>query len=218
MPEYSPWTGSASDLQAGAGQGLRLDWRGNNAVDQVGLGFRTDTVTGYRVYRNIYPIGQERAYGIPRAEFFDSRTVNFEDRLDLREGVYYFTVVPMNSKGQLVDSTETLAVEVRRVTTVREANQKGLIGIAEDLEVGDYIDLAFHPLGTDYLGRDMLARLMAGARVSLFIGIGAPLIFCDFRDFIWRYGWVSRRKNRSDNDAVCRFYSCVTLFAFHDPL
>ena len=42
------------------------------------------------------------------------------------------------------------------------------------------MDLAFHPLGTDYLGRDMLARLMAGARVSLFIGIGAPLFFVTF--------------------------------------
>ena len=33
------------------------------------------------------------------------------------------------------------------------------------------------PLGTDYLGRDMLARLMYGGRVSLFIGIFAPLAF-----------------------------------------
>ena len=37
-----------------------------------------------------------------------------------------------------------------------------------------------HPLGTDYLGRDMLARLMAGARVSLFIGIVAPALFVLF--------------------------------------
>ena len=34
--------------------------------------------------------------------------------------------------------------------------------------------------GTDYLGRDMLARLMHGARVSLFIGIVAPLLFVSF--------------------------------------
>ena len=30
---------------------------------------------------------------------------------------------------------------------------------------------------SDYLGRDMLARLMEGARVSLFIGIAAPFIY-----------------------------------------
>ena len=37
--------------------------------------------------------------------------------------------------------------------------------------------LALHPLGTDYLGRDLLARLMHGARVSLFIGIVAPFFY-----------------------------------------
>ena len=41
-----------------------------------------------------------------------------------------------------------------------------------------------HPLGTDHLGRDMLARLLSGGRLSLFIGgfavsiglvVGVPL-------------------------------------------
>lgn len=32
---------------------------------------------------------------------------------------------------------------------------------------------AAHPLGTDHLGRDMLARLLYGARYSLFVGFGA---------------------------------------------
>lgn len=38
-------------------------------------------------------------------------------------------------------------------------------------------DLA-HPLGTDFLGRDYLARLLYGARISLFIGIVAASISC----------------------------------------
>jgi len=42
------------------------------------------------------------------------------------------------------------------------------------------VALPYHPLGTDYLGRDMLARLMYGARVSLFIGFVAPLLFVLF--------------------------------------
>ncbi|MFT4183612.1 MAG: ABC transporter permease [Rhizobium sp.] len=33
-----------------------------------------------------------------------------------------------------------------------------------------------HPLGTDHLGRDMLARLMAGGRVSLSVGLVAMLL------------------------------------------
>lgn len=33
-----------------------------------------------------------------------------------------------------------------------------------------------NPLGTDHLGRDILSRIIYGARVSLFVGIGAVLI------------------------------------------
>ena len=36
--------------------------------------------------------------------------------------------------------------------------------------------VAAHPLGTDQLGRDMLARLMAGGRVSIAVGLTAMLI------------------------------------------
>lgn len=35
---------------------------------------------------------------------------------------------------------------------------------------------AAHPLGTDHLGRDMLARILYGARYSLFMGFGAVAI------------------------------------------
>ena len=33
-----------------------------------------------------------------------------------------------------------------------------------------------HPLGTDHLGRDLLARILFGARYSLFMGFGAVVI------------------------------------------
>ena len=56
VPEYSPWIGSASDLEAGSGQGLRLI--GEATTQSIRLGWDPmDTMTGYRVYRNIYPIG-----------------------------------------------------------------------------------------------------------------------------------------------------------------
>lgn len=37
-------------------------------------------------------------------------------------------------------------------------------------------DDTFHLLGTDHLGRDILSRLIYGARVSLVVGIGASLV------------------------------------------
>jgi oligopeptide transport system permease protein len=143
---------------------------------------------GYRVYRNIFPIGSELAYGIPLAEFFDNAVLFFEDRLDLKPRRYYYSVVPMDENGSLIDGYQSLAVDPIRVTTLDEAASKGLLASRSDLQIGDSINLSLHPLGTDYLGRDMLARLMEGARVSLFIGIGAPIFFILFGIF---YGSVA---------------------------
>ncbi|WP_121061953.1 ABC transporter permease [Chachezhania antarctica] len=52
-----------------------------------------------------------------------------------------------------------------------------------------------HPLGTDHLGRDMLSRLIYGARVSLTVGFAAPAIGVGFGMVLgmaagyWR-GWI----------------------------
>lgn len=43
---------------------------------------------------------------------------------------------------------------------------------------------AAHPLGTDQLGRDMLARLMAGGRVSIAVGLTAMIIAITLGSFV----------------------------------
>lgn len=176
---YQPWDGLASNAESLTGlrlaepattQSVRLRWQSLPGAN------------GHRIYRNLYPIEEDRAYGIPIGEFFDNDTLHFEDRLDLRPGTYFYSLVALGEQGQLLTQSQTIEVEMRRVTTVAEAVEKGLIA-ADDVvnwQLGDTIQLALHPLGTDYLGRDMLARLMAGARVSLFVGIGAPLCFVLF--------------------------------------
>ena len=86
----------------------------------------------------------------------------------------------LDERGLITDRYQSISVDVERVTTLAEALERGLITESDAVQIGDAIALAWHPLGTDYLGRDLLARLMAGARVSLFIGIGAPFIFVLF--------------------------------------
>lgn len=171
---YTPWVGGSTP-----GTGLRLA----DAATTQAVRLEWDTLPGaqgHRVYRNLFPVGPERAYGIPRAEFFDNSTLSFEDRLDIKPGRYYYTIVALNADGGLSTQTASLTVDAQRVTTLEEAIARGLVSEDATLSLGDRVELTLHPLGTDYLGRDMLARLMAGARVSLFIGIGAPLFFVFF--------------------------------------
>ena len=171
---YQPW--SVGEV---AGSGLRLAEPATTQAVRLVWEALPDA-HGHRVYRNLFPVGPERAYGIPRAEFFDNSTLSFEDRLDIKPGTYYYTLVALNADGSLSEQTAALTVNAQRVTTLAEAVERGLIASQTDAQVGDAIELTLHPLGTDYLGRDMLARLMEGARVSLFIGIGAPLCFVLF--------------------------------------
>ena len=202
---YTPWLGGAT-----AGTGLRL---AEPATTQsVRLAWDAlPSARGHRVYRNLFPVGPELAYGIPRAEFFDNATLTFEDRLDIKPGTYYYTIVALNADGSLSRETSALTVDVQRVTTVAEARERGLVANEAALVPGDRVELALHPLGTDYLGRDMLARLMAGARVSLFIGIGAPLCFVLFGVF---FGSVAGFIGGKTDQVMMRFADFVVALPF----
>ena len=175
IDDYEPWIGLSNSTE----NGLRLAESATTMAVRL-VWEVLPGASGYRVYRNIFPVGAERAYGIPLAEYFDNSTLFFEDRLDLKPRRYFYSIVSLGENGELQDEYESIAVDVRRVTTIAEARAKGLVTSEEELAIGDSINLNLHPLGTDYLGRDMLSRLMEGARVSLFIGIGAPCLFIIF--------------------------------------
>ena len=133
--------------------------------------------SGYRVYRNIAHPAPDDAVGMPIADVLLPSRVSFEDRLDIRSQEYFYSVVPLDRNGREAPVYATLGVRAIRVITAEEAAERGLASASSDLAIGDQVNLALHLLGTDYLGRDMLARLMHGARVSLFIGIVAPFFF-----------------------------------------
>lgn len=175
VPEYTPWDGSDLEERSGlrfvdepTSQLVKLKW------DQLA------GASGHRVYRNLFEVGNELAFGVPLAEYLDNSVDFHEDRMDLRPGTYFYSVVALDDNGSITENYSTVEVNISRVTTILEAEQKGLVPEGSEIHIGDTVNLTLHPLGTDYLGRDMLARLMAGARVSLFIGIGAPLFFVFF--------------------------------------
>lgn len=169
VAEYQQWFGSPDVPGTGlrfaeppTTQYVRLQW---------------DPVAGaseYRVYRTPYPIGEERALGLPLNE---TETTHFEDLLDLKPSSYFYSVVPLNADGEEMAEFETIEGELTRVITPAVARERDLLGADEHAELGTQFELPLHPLGTDYLGRDMLARLIHGAQVSLFIGFFAPLLY-----------------------------------------
>jgi oligopeptide transport system permease protein len=162
-PEDFPDVLAASESVAVVGrpttQAVRLQWAPvQGAAD-------------YLVYRNEQPPSGSQDLGLPLGETMAGNKVGYEDRLKLEAITYHYSIVATDG----VDESEhyaTLAVEVHQAISRRDVGKRGLIG-----EVGQVIRLEAHPLGTDYLGRDMLARLMYGARTSLFIGLVAPLLY-----------------------------------------
>jgi oligopeptide transport system permease protein len=172
---YQPWDGSSLLPLT---EGFRL--AETPTSDAVRLLW--DPVPGavvYAVYRSLFDVGADRALGLPLIELHGVSNTAFEDRLDLKPRTYHYSLLALDEAGNELDF-QTLAVAVERVITLEGAREKGLIGPDTRLDVGDRVLLPLHPLGTDYLGRDLLARLMHGARVSLFIGICAPFVYVLF--------------------------------------
>jgi len=125
----------------------------------------------YLIYRNDHAPESDQDLGLPLATTLSPDELSFEDRLQLRPQRYWYTVIASDGVEEAAEHT-TIEVSPQRAITVSQAREREL-----DDTVGATVDLPAHPFGTDYLGRDLLARLMEGARVSLFIGIVAPLLF-----------------------------------------
>ncbi len=134
----------------------------------------------YAVYRNLVEPTGPGTFGLPLGTTGSKETRRYEDLLDLRPGPLYYSVVAMDALGHELPQSKTLRVNVANAITLDEAADRQLIKPGETRELGSQVNFALHPMGTDYLGRDMLARLMQGARVSLFIGIAAPMLFVLF--------------------------------------
>lgn len=128
---------------------------------------QTPTAKHYSIYRST----QEGNLGIPLGEFPGSR-LNYLDRANLEIGKkYFYAIAASNSMGES-EPSQQIVVEPKLVVGLLDARK-----FKSDASPGDTITTFPHYLGTDYLGRDLLARILYGTRISLFIGIVAPILF-----------------------------------------
>lgn len=125
-----------------------------------------ETSRRFQLYRNV---ASEMGLGLPLTQ---TQRHYYEDKLQLAPVLYRYSVLDAES-GLLLFVTEvrpTMAIS-RFVAELQQL----------ELEPGtnghSWVTLPAHPLGTDALGRDLLARVMAGGQTSLFVGILAPLLF-----------------------------------------
>jgi oligopeptide transport system permease protein len=132
--------------------------------------------TGYSIYRSISDPGEDHALGLPLIAV-EAEQVSLEDRLSLQPIRYWYSVVALDAEGSEVPRYATVIADTVFVVSKDEAVAKKWGKNPESLKVGDKVTLPYHPFGTDSLGRDLLARLMYGARTSLFIGLFAPVLF-----------------------------------------
>ncbi|MBX9765907.1 MAG: ABC transporter permease [Bdellovibrionales bacterium] len=146
-------------LEGASTQGVRLQW---------------DAVRGarsYAIYRSETEV-TAGMWGVPLGETASPDQLSFEDTMSLEPKTYVYVILPKNSQGEEGMRPALIKVDVPTGLTLDQALQ-----LDPQAAVGRRVLLTSSPLGTDGLGRDMLARLMYGGRISLFIGVIAAVCY-----------------------------------------
>lgn len=138
-------------------QGVKLIW---NPVEGA---------SSYSIYRSDLKVDSGN-FGLPLGETSAGNQVSYFDTGSLEPRTYHYTIVAKNLNGVEGSNYSTLSVNVSSGLTLDQAKE-----FFPDARVGDQVKLNATPFGTDSLGRDMLARIMYGGRISLFIGVFAAL-------------------------------------------
>ncbi len=125
----------------------------------------------FRLYRHELQPSGLHDLGLPLAE---PKQATYKDQLQLENRRYFYSLATLDKKGEVLHF-QTLAVDVAHATPLAQLQK---LSLDVDWKIRpDVVVLPAHPLGTDKLGRDILARLIDGGRTSLFIGITAPLLY-----------------------------------------
>ena len=85
---------------------------------------------------------------------------------------------------------------------------------------------AMHPLGTDRLGRDLLARVLYGGRTSIMLGVAAAIspvtfimeniidiiILIIMSTVVWIFAWTSKKINRKEGIIMLLVYVVYMVY------
>ncbi len=147
--------------------------------------------------------------GLPLASL---EALSHRDGLQLRRKTYRYLLLSQNDSGVTLQR-DTLEVTPTAAISLFEARLHELVPAhASDAAlVGGLVRIPAHPLGTDAFGRDMLARLIHGARTSLFVGLVAPLLFTAFGAL---YGALAGISGGHIDQYMMRFADFVVALPF----
>lgn len=158
-------------------------------------------VSRYRLYRAKASL--QSGLGLPLATL-DGAQQSFTDAFELKPQSYRYTLQAFASDESLMTS-DSLQLSPQAAVSAFDAQMMGLEIINAK------VILPAHPLGSDQLGRDMLARLMLGSRVSLLIGLLAPLIFVSAGAM---YGAVAAYAGATVDNVMMRCCDLVVALPF----
>lgn len=161
--------------------------------------------TGYTIYRNeVKP--EDGSLGVPLGDITQGNQITFEDTQSLEARDYYYAIVAKDANG-----IESLNANILHINVMSAIGVDGAKELGVSSEVGSRVRLSSAPLGTDSLGRDILARLMSGGRVSLFIGIFASLLSVLFGITL---GGVSGFFGGNIDSSIMRFTDLISGLPF----
>jgi oligopeptide transport system permease protein len=148
----------------------KLEFLGNPTTLSVRLRWTpVPGAAGYLVYRSTgAPEGDY--LGLPLGRVEAGNVVSFEDTFNLEARTYHYSVVAVN----VVDSPNAATATVRPASAIALSDARAM---QAKISEGEVFRFPLRPLGTDNLGRDLLARLMLGGQVSLSIGFFSPLLY-----------------------------------------